>query len=136
MPENERTAQPVRVTPQQAREAAQAVAAYCLLPDPRPYFPNTQTWGEWVEDKLTKSVNELDTRACADRQIQGKIPGEQKLPTNDPRYTEIMRDAARRAAAGAAKCQWREFDDVQDEPYQYSGRIINGQCRPTRTRIR
>lgn len=136
MPEKQRTAQPVRVTQQHAREAAQAVAAYCLLPDPRPYFPNTQTWGEWAIDKVTISVNELSVDACADRQIQAKIPGPQRLPRNDPRYSEIMRDAARRATAGADMCQWREFDDVQDEPYQYSGRIINDQCRPTRTRIR
>lgn len=136
MPENNQRQQPVHVTRQQAREAAQAVAAYCLLPDPRPHFPNTQTWGEWVEDKLTTSVNEWSVQDCADRHINAKIPGAQRLPRHDPRYNEIMNDAARRAAVGAAKCQWREFEDRKDEPYDYSGRIIHGQCRPERTRIR
>ena len=136
MPETQRTAQQVTITPQQSREASQAVATYCLLPDPRPHFPNTQTWGEWVTDMFSTSFNELSVEACVQRQINGKLPGAQTLPRSDPRYDAILRDAEIRARNGAAQCQWREFNDTQDEPYQYSGRIINGQCRPVRTRIR
>ena len=124
------------ITRQQRRDAARAVATHCLLPDPRPLFPDTRGFFVRVIDFFTTSVNELSEEKCAARQIRGKLHTGQRLEQSDPRYQEILRDAARRAEIGASRCEWREFDDAQDEPYTYRGQIVNGQCRAVRTPLR
>ena len=124
------------ITPQQMRDAAVSVATRCLLPDPRPHFKDTRGWDEWLVDKFTTSVNEFDEANCVKRQINGKLEKGQHLNPDDPRFQQILDEARRRAAKGATLCQWREFDDHKDEPYDYRGQVVRGQCKPVRTPAR
>jgi hypothetical protein len=124
------------ISRQQLRDAGRAVANYCLLPDPRPHFRDTRSFWDKLVDFFTTSVNEYNEEQCAARQIRGKLHTGQRLERDDPRYQEVLRDAARRAEIGASRCEWREFNDTQDEPYSYRGQIVGGQCRAVRTPLR
>ena len=108
-------------------EAAQAVAAYCLLPDPRSggkQFTDfaTSFWRGWHWESK---------QDCAKDEIVGK-PGGSSLYANKATHDHIMQHAREFAAAGMQLCQVRDFHDITVVKHPYYGyRGADAQCHVT-----
>ena len=113
-------------------QSAKAVAAYCLLPDPRPQGVGARVT-RWFNG-LLRPLNHQSESDCIARQIAGKAPiyNEQTPITGSSDYLHIMMHAKAFAKTDAALCKVRDFQDTRDEPQPYFGyRGADKQCHVT-----
>lgn len=134
MPERQQTntTEPVKVTRQESIDAARAVAAHCLLPDPR-------SVGTKAKDGFTtfwRPMHWESLEQCAKYEIKGTTHGVIDTKNNKvmdaDAFEDIMKRARQLTIAGASQCQVRDFNDTYVVPQRYLGyRGADNQCHIT-----